>query len=339
VWQDITPAGMNLSPDFPTKDNGYAVQDVLADPLHAGSFFAFACYQGCWKSTDWGTSWAKVSTDGHLDPGRPWGEAIAPDGSYLLACSGYNPQGCGGAWRSTDGGATWISHRIPDPDGYNDPYNFDIDPSNAQHVLASMHGSAIIWESRDGGQTWANRGAPAKNSPYVFVITSTTWLVVGGWGDGPGTWRTTDAGTTWARVSPTERFNGNLPMEHFHGNEQIYVDPISHAIYVPSETGIYRSSDGGASFTQVATQGTSSVFATATTLYAQFAWANNHGATPVLLSSPRANGTVWTPMTGAAPAGMTNGVKRAAVAFNKAAGAWVIISGNWNAGLWRFVEK
>jgi hypothetical protein len=340
VWEDVTPAGINLSQDFPSKANGYGVMDVLADPMHPGTFYAFVCYLGCWKSQDWGTTWTKVSSDGHLEPGRPWGEAIAPDGSYMLASDGYNPHGDGGAWKSTDGGVTWVSHSMYSG-GEDDPYSIDIDPANAQHAIASTHSTEIIYESKDGGQTWSSRGScHAGHSNYVFFLTSTTWLAVGGWGDGPGTWRSTDSGTTWTRVSPSERYRGNIPMEHFHGNEQIFVDPISHGIYVPSETGIYLSTDGGQSFTQVSPLGTSSVFATATTLYAQYAWALNSAPVPTtLLSSPRSSGTSWTPMSGAAPAAMTNGVKRATPVYDKAIKAWVIISGNWTAGIWRFVEK
>jgi len=337
VWENVTPAGINLSPNYPSTANGYGVQDVLADPIHPGTFYAFVCYQGCWKSTDWGTSWVQVDTDNKLEGGRPWGEAIAPDGSYMLACNGYNTAGDGGAWKSTNGGVTWTSYAIPDPDGYNDPYNFDIDKSNAQHALASMHGSAIIWESQDGGQTWANRGSPAGSSPYIFFLTSTTWLAVPGWDDTTRTMRTTDSGTTWTAVSPTALYNGNLPMEHFHGNEQIAIDP-SGIIYVPSETGIYRSTDGGASFTQVNGNGTSSVFATATTLYAEYAWAlNSSPVTPNPLTSPLTNGTSWTAMP-TPPAAMTNGAKRAAVAYNAATANYVIVSGNWTAGIWRYTE-
>ncbi len=34
---------------------------------------------------------------------------------------------------------------------------------------------------------------------------------------------------------------------------------------------------------------------------------------------------------------MTNGAKRTAVAFDGS--HYVIVSGNWNAGLWRYVEN
>jgi len=319
TWENVTPAAISL----PTSDFG--AQDMLADPIHVGTFYAFVCHQGVWKSVDWGSNWIKVSTDGNLERGKPWGEAIAPDGSYLLAGNG---EVNAGAWRSTDGGATWSAHAMGDGD---DPYSFDIDPTNKIHVIASMHGSESIFESKDGGLTWSNQGPSGTGvSNYVFFITSTTWLSVAQSG-GPGTFRSTDSGAHWTKVGG---------MVHAHGNSQIYIDTDHSAVYVGDHDnggGIYRSTNAGATFQAVATgRPSSTIFATATHIYSMDPGANALGTPPSLQIATRSLGTDW--VFSDTPAAMNNGAKRAAVAYNATSGHWSILSCNWNAGFWRYVE-
>jgi len=315
VWENVTPKGFDLVSSF-------GVQDVLADPVHAGTFFAFVCMQGVWKSVDWGATWTHVSTDGNIEKGKPWGEAIAQDGSYMLVGNGNVN---GGAWRSTDGGATWVPHNMSQD---NDPYMFDIDPTDKNHVISSMHNGQTTFESMDGGLTWADKGASgAGQSHYVFFITKTTWLAVSQDGGG-GTFRTTNSGGAWTNVGS---------MAHAHGNSQIFVDSNNNDIYVGSHgSGVYRSTDGGASFNQVSTIRSSTVFGTATRIYAMDPGANGGGTAPMPQSAMRSSGTDWAAFT--VPAGMTNGAKRAAVALDSKSGKWVIVSGNWNAGIWRLIE-
>ncbi|HEV8246176.1 MAG TPA: hypothetical protein VGP93_10430 [Polyangiaceae bacterium] len=319
VWENVTPDSVNLTPG----GDQFGVQDVLADPANPGVFYAFICLQGVWKSQDWGVSWTHVSTDGNIEMGKPWGEAIAPDGGYMLVGNGNVN---GGAWRSTDGGVTWTSHLIG---GTNDPYMYDVDPSNKDHVISSSHSLENIYESSDGGLTWSDRGpSGAGASNYVFFLTSTTWLVEGQSGGSSGTRRTTNSGGSWADVGP---------MAHAHGNAQIVVDADNNSIYVGGhDNGIYRSTDGGASFSQVSSTRSSGVFATGTTLYSTDGGANAAGTAPTPQKAARSDGTSWAAFV--VPDTMTNGVKRAATALDTESGKWVIVSGHWNGGIWRYVE-
>jgi hypothetical protein len=326
IWENVTPDGIDLSPSYNPADS-FGVQDVLADPVNPGTFYAFVCYQGVWKTTDYGTSWAKVDTDGDLEQGRPWGEAIAPDGSYMLACTGYGTARWG-AWKSTDGGVTWEKYEIVDN---SDPYMFDIDKNDKDHVLSTSHSVGNVYESTDAGETWADKGdAGVGHSGYVFFITSTTWLMVAQSGGG-GTRRTTNSGASWSDVGD---------MEHVHGGEQIYVDPTSGYIYVPSHSslsGIYRSTDGGASFAQVSNAQSAAVFATGNTIYSLDSGATTGTNNPIPHTSGRDDGASFQAME--VPGGMTNGTKRADATFDANTGRWAVISGNWNAGIWRYIEE
>jgi hypothetical protein len=317
VWQNVTPSSFDLQSSF-------GVQDVLADPTSPGTFFAFVCMQGVWRSVDWGATWTHVSTDGNIEKGKPWGEAIAQDSSYMLVGNGNVN---GGAWRSTDRGATWVPHNMSQD---NDPYMFDIDPTDKNHVISSMHNGQDTFESTDGGVTWSDKGpSGAGGSNYVFFITKTTWLVVSQDGGSSGTRRSTDSGATWTKVGD---------MVHAHGNEQIFIDPNKGDIYVGShEGGVYRSTDGGASFGQVSNTRSSGVFATGNRIYSTDPGANGGGTAPMAQSATRSNGADWAAIT--VPAAMTNGAKRAATALDAKSGKWVIVTGNWNAGIWRLIEN
>jgi hypothetical protein len=317
VWENVTPGSFDLKSSF-------GVQDVLADPTSPGTFYAFVCMQGVWKSVDWGATWSHVSTDGNIEKGKPWGEAIAQDGSYMLVGNGNVN---GGAWRSTDHGATWVPHDMSQD---NDPYMFDIDPADKNHVISSMHNGQNIFESTDGGVTWADKGpSGAGGSNYVFFITKTNWLTVSQDGGTSGTRRTTNSGGTWTKVGD---------MVHAHGNEQIFIDPNNSAIYVGSHAGgVYRSTDGGASFSQVSNIRSSGVFATGNRIYSTDPGANGGGTAPMAQSASRTNGADWAAIT--VPTGMTNGAKRAATVLDAKSGKWVVVTGNWNAGIWRLIEN
>lgn len=320
VWENVTPAEIDLDP---ARADNFGVQDVLADPLRPGRFYAFVCLQGVFRSDDWGRSWTHVSTDGELERGKPWGEAIAWDGSYMLASNGNVNQG---VWRSTDEGATWAHHPMG---GNDDPYMFDIDPADPQHVIGSTHSTGHVYESFDGGLTWSDRGdSGAGASSYVFFLTSTTWLAIGQSGDPGGTRRSTDSGGSWTRVGP---------MVHAHGNAQIVIDPTSGHVFVGShEGGVFRSVDGGASFEQVSSQRASSLWMTEQRLYGMDPGANSAGTEPVLQIATLASGVDWA--AAPTPPEMTNGAKRAAVVRDPASGHSVIVGGHWNAGIWRYIE-
>jgi hypothetical protein len=313
-WIDVTPGAADLSSDF-------GIQDVWADPETPGTFYAFECFGPTWRSTNWGETWAVISTQ--LNHGRPWGECVAPDGSYMLACAG---QSNGGAYRSTNGGVTWTNHTMGAAD---DPYNFDIDPANPLHAISTMHAGDDVFESFDGGVTWAARGSSGSgDSGYVFFITPTTWIAIGQDGGTAGTRRTTNSGTSWAQVGV---------MQHAHGNAQIVIDPANagHVYVGHHEGGVYRSTNGAASFTQVSSTLSTCVIATGNYFYSTDPGASAGGTPPRLQRAPRSNGASWTDQS--TPAELSNGLKRAAVAQHPS-GHWVIVGGAWNAGIWRYVE-
>src|SRR6516162_10354015 len=73
-WVDVTPPAIDLNGAAFSGDN-FGVQDVVVDPARPSDLYAFTCFQGVWKSMDFGQTWAKVNTGTNgaaLDGGKLW---------------------------------------------------------------------------------------------------------------------------------------------------------------------------------------------------------------------------------------------------------------------------
>jgi len=319
----------------------------LVDPARPSDLYAFVCHQGVHKSTDYGLTWTKINTGTNgamIDSGKPWGEGIDsnrcrdPKTPPTLYSAGSQ----GNFWKSIDGGVNWTKHVLPD-DGKarpQDAYNVEVDPNDGKHLLVGFHEEPGLVESTDGGETWKgipfDSGMNSGTSWYPFFIdtgvadtTRTTWLMIPQTTAVTGTWRTTNGGTSWAKVE------GN---EHPHGQSQIfqYKGVVYMAgVYGTKGWGVYRSTDFGATWTHYgsgAAQGV--VYGTPNYIYAQASGAVGNGTVDQSQSERAAQpGTTWSTWT--APT-MSNGPKRAAVTYDGT--HYIIVGGNWNAGIWRYIE-
>lgn len=352
TWIDVTPAGIDLDPASFNNDN-FGVQDVLVDPARPSDLYAFTCHQGVWKSGDFGQTWSKISTGTNgatLDTGKLWTAAIDPDPNRdpntpptMWTATGNN---AAGVWKSVDGGASWTSYPVDNAtatsasgNSYfgNDVYALDVDPTDSLHLIAGFHGYPGVSESTDGGEHWNTIAVPSGigASLYPFFVrtgsaatTRATWLTQAQWDSNTaGIWRTDNAGASWTQVAPN--------YEHKHGSTQFH-QPGNNIVYVPSvnPNGVFRSVDGGQTWQAVSSANANAVFATPAHIYSQDSFASGAAYDPNPYFSTPLDDTRWTPMT--AVATMSNGAKRAAVTHDGT--TWVIVSGNWLGGIWRFVE-
>lgn len=330
-WVDVTPAAADV-----TGQGGaaYGFNVVLAHPTTPGLMYAYNDRDGCWSSTNAGLSWVKVSPedDAGMDNGKLWGGAILGDGT-LLACCGDNfadPPGSATEYRfavgrSTNGGQSWswVGNVAASP------YGFSVDPFDSTHVIGTDKNAEKVIETSDGGSTWADRGTVTGlgTSAYPLLVNATTAVLISQ--DEGGIWRGTKSGSTWSWTSIDPDIN------HYHGVSHPFYDVANGLIYMPHKEGVVVSDDGGQSWDSVSANPADCIWATATKLYCGMSAPTQDTYTPNLRSATRSA----TPSFGSAtnPSGMDNGPRTAAITTNYA-GQTVVVTSNWLAGLWRWVE-
>ncbi|HEU4349626.1 MAG TPA: glycosyl hydrolase [Actinoplanes sp.] len=249
--------------------------DLVLDPTTPGTVFVAAGTGGVWKSTDGGSTLTSAWSD---DLPQSMGAlAIAPDGT-LYAGTGEPDHGGGGSYygtgvyRSTDGGATWVSLGLTDTGAIG---RIRIDPANPQRIFVAAQGRLFdtrgdrgVYLSENGGATWRqvldglndSTGAIdlAVNPGNPNVVLAAMWDKLrfpdrreyGG--PGSGVYRSADGGRTWSRIGAplpapaTEP--GRIGVAFAPGNPNrayaITNDRIGNL------TGFFVSDDAGATWTR-----------------------------------------------------------------------------------------
>jgi photosystem II stability/assembly factor-like uncharacterized protein len=217
---------------------------------------------GVYKSVDAGKTWKNIG----LKDTRHIGALIVdPKNSdiVLVAALGhiFGPNQERGIFRTTDGGKTWT--RVLNKDQDTGGIEVVFDPQNSNVVFASLWqarrqpwffssggpGSGL-YRSEDGGATWKRlegNGLPEGILGRIGVSVSGAdpnriyALIEAKEG---GLFRSEDGGTKWTRVNEDGRFRQRA--WYF---SKVYADPkAADTVYVLN-TGLFRSVDGGKSFT------------------------------------------------------------------------------------------
>lgn len=195
------------------------------------------------------------------------------DGRFLL----YGTD-VGGIFRSTDGGRTFS----PCDMGYSaiGSCGFAIDPKNPHRCLSVGDNSGQdgnvyyiydgVYLSTDQGASWKqvlpklNRGSekareqiaydPSSFDAGLGYCTVAYWAEEGNQSEPGGRlYKTTDGGATWAHVADGAAYGGG------HRSSLLKINPKSGAIYIANDSGFYKSTDGGKTFTRNSTGNFSSL--------------------------------------------------------------------------------
>lgn len=150
----------------------------------------------------------------------------------------------GGVWKTLNGGNTW--QPITDDFSTVDVYAVEISPyDNQLYLWGSTSGK--IFRSTDGGQTWTTTGnVPGSGQVSRIQFHPTDPNIVYAVSESNGLFRSVNAGETWSAVSGASSVPG-YDVEFKPGDPNI--------IYF-SGTSVYRSTNGGMSFSPVAGTGT-----------------------------------------------------------------------------------
>ena len=214
---------------------------------------------GVYKSTDAGRTWTHLGLTETLHISRIVIHPSNPDVVYVGAVGhlwGANEER--GVYRTTDGGTTW--DKVLYIDENTGVIDLAMDPDDPQTVFAAMYqrrrtafgfngggpGSGI-YRTTDGGTTWTEQrdGLPEGNMGRIGLdIYRRDGNIVYAQVEarpGLGVYRSTDRGESWEFLSETN----NRPMYY----SQIRIDPNDPERIYTGGSNLFRSSDGGKTFT------------------------------------------------------------------------------------------
>jgi photosystem II stability/assembly factor-like uncharacterized protein len=217
---------------------------------------------GMYRSADAGKTWAHIGLDATRQIGKIIVDSMNPNLVFVAALGhayGANPDR--GVYRSRDGGATW--ERVLFKGNDVGAIDLAFDPSTSQTIYAALWNTrrppwsvyppsygpgSGLYKSTDGGNTWQQltAGLPTEGVGRIGVavapsLRTRVYAVVDA-KDG-GLYRSDDAGSTFTRVSNDARVWGR---GWYFG--KVVIDPKNADLVYLSNTGVYRSRDGGRTF-------------------------------------------------------------------------------------------
>jgi len=207
---------------------------------------------GVLKSGDGGRSWMRLAaTDPVTSLNWTYVTHVAshPTSPNVVFASTWN-----GAFRSTDGGATWntVFSRIVF-DGFAGLIrNVEFNPLAPDQVLLGLEDSAVAYSS-DGGSTWTTvQLSPPVNKRHTGGVELAFAKTVNGLvyasvdRNGGELWRSMDAGHTWMLTGAPKHIADN-------NSNAIWVDPTNAQHLVVGGQRLWRSTNGGLTFSVIST--------------------------------------------------------------------------------------
>ena len=270
VWK-TTNAGRTWFPIFDSQPiasiGAVAVAPSNTSIVYVGSGEADMRSQisygnGVYKSSDAGKTWTHIGLENTRQIGKVAVDPRDPDVVFVAALGHvYGPNPDRGVFKSRDGGRTWQKVLFKNDD--LGAIDLAIDPGDPQTVYASLWNTrrppwsvyppaygpgSGLYKSTDAGATWQQltTGLPTEGVGRIGIAIAPSspnrvYAIVDA-KDG-GLYRSDDRGATFSKASGDARIWGR---GWYFG--KIVVDPKNPDLVYSSNTGVYRSRDGGRTF-------------------------------------------------------------------------------------------
>ena len=220
---------------------------------------------GVYRSEDGGETWTHVGLRETQNVSRLRIHPTDCETVWVAAFGVHSaPNEDRGVFKTTDGGQSW--QKVLYRDARTGAVDLVVDPTNPDVLYAALWeawrkswgmssggpGSGLF-KSVDGGQTWNELtrapGLPEGVVGKIGVAVSPAdpdrvWTIIEN--DEGGVFRSDDAGLTWERINRDR----NLRQRAFYYT-RIYADPQDRETMYALNTGFYRSTDGGETFTGI----------------------------------------------------------------------------------------
>ncbi|MGC1998259.1 MAG: hypothetical protein WA658_00280, partial [Candidatus Acidiferrales bacterium] len=134
-------------------------------------------------------------------------------------------------------------------------------PGNTNEYLFGAVGGGV-WYTANGGRTWEPifDAEPISSIGAIAVAPSNPQIIYVGTGEsdmrsdisyGDGVYKSTDGGATWRNIGLRDSQNIGRILVDPHDPNVVLVAALGHAFGPNAERGVYRSTDGGATWTKV----------------------------------------------------------------------------------------
>ena len=247
--RDVTDPWVSLGPNSNTS--GYAgtgrVMSMGWHPTDSNIMYVGSAGGGLWKTTNGGTSWSpKTDFLGAIGISAILVDPNTPNTIYIGTgdCDAGDNFSIG-VLKSTDGGDTWNNTGLDwNTSSVRRIYNMVFDPDNSDIILLAS--SIGIYRTTNGGTTWTQVQGGAYKDIEINPLGSTDTYYAA---NNTEIYRSTDNGVTWSSIYTISGSNRLVIASTADDSDYLYV--LASKSSTNGMLGVWRSIDGGDSFTQM----------------------------------------------------------------------------------------
>lgn len=243
IWRTVN-GGASWSPVNDFMSN-LAVTSIVRHPTNLNTMYAGTgeCFGnidailggGIFRSTDGGTTWTQLPSTDNTNFNCVLRLAISPNGNTILAGT------VNGVFRSTNAGVSWTR---TDSAGAAD---VDFHPTDSNRAVFGHYGRAAY--SEDRGQTWTAANLPINGRVETTYAPSNPNIVYATSEFARGEiYRSSNGGQSFSRVNTGSEYMGKQGWY----NNSVWVNPQDENFIIVGGVNLFKSTDGGATLTEIA---------------------------------------------------------------------------------------